>query len=184
MCRDEYLNWLRVPNGVISTVNFGRLPDRSVFGLALMSATPIGCIRLCCLVCCRTSVVGTNAGRSDRRTRVEYQGARGARFEVVPGSAIGRAGSEWVVAAEVVETDRLRARRVSAIQPEWIEPIAGDSVLPRTGTRVERHIWSSGDSRSASRSTGLQSSRDVASHCRQSTRSLLAHVYREGAHCW
>ena len=43
----------------------------------------------------------------DRRTRVEYQGARGARFEVVPGSAIGRAGSEWIVAAEVVETDRL-----------------------------------------------------------------------------
>ena len=58
----------------------------------------------------------------DRRTRVEYQGARGARLRLFP-VCDRSTGSEWVVAAEVVETDRLRARRVSAIQPEWIEPI-------------------------------------------------------------
>jgi hypothetical protein len=51
-------------NGVTSTVNFGKSPDRSVFGLALMRATPIGCIRLCCLVCCRTLVVETIAGQN------------------------------------------------------------------------------------------------------------------------
>ena len=116
----------------------------------------------------------------DRRTRVEYRGARGARFEVVPGSAIGRANGEWVVAAEVVETD-LRARRVSAIQPEWIEPMRATRSLARTGT-VERHIWSSGDS-GASRSTGLQSSR--TSIALSAVDKVAArHVYREGAHCW
>ena len=134
MCRDEYLNWLRVREW---RDLYSQL--RQVAGqIGIRPGTDVGHpdrVHQAVL-----SGLLSNIGRRDerrpqrdRRTRVEYQGARGARFEVVPGSAIGRAGSEWVVAAEVVETDRLRARRVSAIQPEWIEPIAGDSVTRSYG---------------------------------------------------
>ncbi len=129
MCRDEYLHWLRVREwrdlysqlrqvagqiGIRPGTDAGH-PDR------VHQAVLSGLL----------SNIGRRDDRRpqrDRRTRVEYQGARGARFEIVPGSALGRAGSEWIVAAEVVETDRLRARRVSAIQPEWIESIAGELV--------------------------------------------------------
>ena len=40
------------------------------------------------------------------------------------------------MAAELVETDRLRARRVAAIQPEWAESLAGDLVKRSYGEPV------------------------------------------------
>ena len=55
----------------------------------------------------------------------EYQGARGARFAIFPGSAVGRAAPRWVVAAELVETSRLWARTVARVEPEWAEELAG-----------------------------------------------------------
>jgi ATP-dependent helicase HrpA len=60
-----------------------------------------------------------------RRGPREYRGARDARFVIAPGSAV-RAGTNlppWVMAAELVETDRLRARVVVGIQPEWVERV-------------------------------------------------------------
>ncbi len=69
----------------------------------------------------------SHIGMRDRDTR-EYRGARGARFQVAPGSALGRAQPAWVMAAELVETSRLWARGVAAIQPEWAERLAGHLV--------------------------------------------------------
>lgn len=43
---------------------------------------------------------------------------------IFPGSALFNEASEWVVAAELVETSRLFARTVAQIDPAWIEPIA------------------------------------------------------------
>ncbi|WP_369069118.1 ATP-dependent RNA helicase HrpA [Kineococcus terrestris] len=67
-------------------------------------------------------------GRGERPAQQEYLGARGARFAVFPGSALGRRSPDWVVAAELVETTRLWARTVAAIDPRWIEPLAGHVV--------------------------------------------------------
>jgi ATP-dependent helicase HrpA len=58
----------------------------------------------------------------------EFLGARGARFMVFPGSPLAKKPPRWVMAAELVETSRLWARTVARIQPEWIEPLAGDLV--------------------------------------------------------
>jgi ATP-dependent RNA helicase HrpA len=55
----------------------------------------------------------------------DYQGARGARFAIFPGSALGRTAPPWVVAAELVETSRLWARTVAGVEPEWAEELAG-----------------------------------------------------------
>ena len=69
------------------------------------------------------SHLGTRVG-----TTQEYQGARGARFAVFPGSALFRSSPPWVMAAELVETSRLWARVVARVEPEWAEELAGDLV--------------------------------------------------------
>ena len=57
----------------------------------------------------------------------QYLGARGIRFTIWPGSALAKKSStgsgkpRWVMAAELVETRRLHARKVARIEPEWIE---------------------------------------------------------------
>jgi len=51
----------------------------------------------------------------------EYEGARGHRFRIFPGSALARSRPGWLMAAELVETSRTWARTVAAIQPEWLE---------------------------------------------------------------
>jgi ATP-dependent helicase HrpA len=55
----------------------------------------------------------------------EYRGAREARFVVAPGSSLGRRRPTWIMAAELVETNRLRARTVAQIEPGDIERVAG-----------------------------------------------------------
>ncbi|WP_225748321.1 ATP-dependent RNA helicase HrpA [Eikenella sp. Marseille-P7795] len=51
----------------------------------------------------------------------DYTGARGSRFHLFPASALFKAKPKWVMAAELVETTKLYARDVAAIQPERIE---------------------------------------------------------------
>jgi ATP-dependent helicase HrpA len=72
----------------------------------------------------------SHLGLRDERGR-EYQGARGARFMIFPGSALARRGPEWVMAAELVETSRLWGRTVARVDPKWVEPLAGH-LLKRT----------------------------------------------------
>ncbi|RPD87320.1 DUF3418 domain-containing protein [Neisseria weixii] len=51
----------------------------------------------------------------------DYTGARGSHFHLFPASALFKSKPKWVMAAELVETTRIYARDVAAIQPEWIE---------------------------------------------------------------
>ena len=60
-----------------------------------------------------------------------YRGARNLKFRIFPGSALARSGSQWIVAAEIAETQRTYARCVAAVEPSWIEE-ASASVLKRT----------------------------------------------------
>src|SRR5437588_5610293 len=63
----------------------------------------------------------------------EYQGARGSKFAIFPGSGLFKSNPKWVVAAELVETTKLYARIVAKVQPEWIERI-GEHLVKRTHT--------------------------------------------------
>ena len=63
-------------------------------------------------------------GQPKRSTLREYVGARNSRFVVARGSALGTGGASWVMAGELVETNRMWARRVARIRPEWIEHAA------------------------------------------------------------
>jgi ATP-dependent helicase HrpA len=57
-----------------------------------------------------------------------YEGARGIRFHLHPGSALAKKPPKWALAAELVETSRLYARCAGKVEPEWIETVAGDRV--------------------------------------------------------
>ncbi len=65
-------------------------------------------------------------GGKPQRPRPEYRGARGAKFAIFPGSGLRKASPDAVMAAELVETSRLYARTVAAIDTEWAEELAGD----------------------------------------------------------
>ncbi len=58
----------------------------------------------------------------------EYQGARGTRFVLWPGSALARRPPVWVMVAELVETSRLWGRTAGTIEPQWAERLAGELV--------------------------------------------------------
>src|SRR5205823_1397206 len=53
-----------------------------------------------------------------------YTGARGIKFWIHPGSAVKKPG-RWIAGAELVETTRLFARTVGAVEPRWLEDIGG-----------------------------------------------------------
>ena len=54
----------------------------------------------------------------------EYLGTRGVRFHIFPGSPLRRRKPRWVMAANIVETSRVFARRVAQIEPMWVEAAA------------------------------------------------------------
>lgn len=55
-----------------------------------------------------------------------YIAARGREAMIFPGSTLFNRGSDWIVAAEMVETSRLFARVAAHIESEWLEPLGGD----------------------------------------------------------
>ena len=69
----------------------------------------------------------SHLGRREERSR-DYQGTRGSRFVISPPSVLARGAAPWVVAAELVETDRLRARAVAAVSPKWAEELGAHLV--------------------------------------------------------
>ncbi|GAB3941464.1 ATP-dependent RNA helicase HrpA [Corynebacterium tapiri] len=69
----------------------------------------------------------SNIGARDGDSK-EFRGARGTKFLIFPGSALSKKPPEFIMAAELVETSRLWARDVAAIQPSWVERVAKDLI--------------------------------------------------------
>lgn len=111
MCHDEFIHFLRLREWMdlhsqlrraagVKVTNAGAHPDN--VHRALLAGL--------------LSHVGMRDGQ-----RREFRGARDARFVIAPGSALTKRPPEWVMAAELVETNRIYARRVAAIDPGWAE---------------------------------------------------------------
>ncbi len=61
----------------------------------------------------------------------EYQGARGHKFRIFPGSVLGQRSPAWLMAGELVETGRTYARMVAPIEPAWLEQQAAHLIKRR-----------------------------------------------------
>ncbi|MBK5941526.1 ATP-dependent RNA helicase HrpA [Halochromatium roseum] len=71
----------------------------------------------------------SNIGRKDEQR--EYQGARGGRFYIHPGSTLFAATPKWIICAERVETTRQYGRTCARVQPAWVEA-AGQHLVKRS----------------------------------------------------
>jgi ATP-dependent helicase HrpA len=65
-----------------------------------------------------TGFLGSVGALNQRR---EYDGPRGMRFVIAPGTPLAARPPKWLVAGSLLETTRLYARMVAAVNPAWIE---------------------------------------------------------------
>jgi ATP-dependent helicase HrpA len=124
LCRDEYLNYLRVRewqdiHGQLRQVL--RSMGVEVPHPREEAADPRG-VHMSLL-----AGLLSHVGLKDPEKH-EYLGGRGARFAVFPGSALFKKQPRYVMVAELVETSKLWGRMVARIEPEWAEELAGDIV--------------------------------------------------------
>ena len=75
-----------------------------------------------------TGFLGSIGNLDEKR---EYDGPRGMRFVIAPGTPLASKPPKWVVAGSLLETTRLYARMVAAVDAGWIES-AGAHLLKRT----------------------------------------------------
>ncbi len=123
LCKNEYINYLRVREWQDLFAQLRQLAKPLGITLSPEPVDPAGnedAIHISLL-----SGLLSHVGSWDERKR-EYVGARGTRFSVFPGSALFKKSTEWVMAAELVETSRLWARTAARLDPKWVEEVAGD----------------------------------------------------------
>jgi ATP-dependent helicase HrpA len=124
MCHAEYLHYMRVREWQDLAGQLRQAARNVGVTINEQPAAPDDVHRA--LLAGLLSHVGLRNGASR-----EYDGVRGARFTLSPGSALARKPPVWVMVAELVETARLYGHTAAQIQPRWIEPLAGH-LLKRT----------------------------------------------------
>lgn len=72
----------------------------------------------------RALLTGLLANIGQKTDTHEYQGARGSRFAIFPGSTLFKHKPQWIMSADIVETTRLYARTNAKIDPLWVERAA------------------------------------------------------------
>ena len=63
---------------------------------------------------------------AQRKEKMFYQATKGREAMIFPGSGLFESPPPWLVAAEMVETSRLFARKVARIDSGWLEEIGAD----------------------------------------------------------
>ncbi len=122
LCRAEFLNYLRVRewqdvHGQLrqlaraprAPAGGGDPPDRDAVHRSVLAG------------------LLSHVGMRDDAKR-DFQGARNGRFAVAPGSALFKKPPRWVMAAELVETNRVWARVAAPVRPEWAERLGAHLV--------------------------------------------------------
>ena len=121
MCRKEMLNYLRVREWQ----DLHSQLRRSLRTLSLsLDAAPTNpdAVHMALL-----AGLLSHVGLRDAEKR-DYLGARGARWSIVPSSSLAKKAPRWVMAAELVETNRMWGRGVARIDPAWIERVGAHLV--------------------------------------------------------
>ncbi|NUU66482.1 ATP-dependent RNA helicase HrpA [Enterobacteriaceae bacterium BIT-l23] len=121
LCRSDYLNWLRVREWQDIYTQLRQV----VKELGIPVNSEPGDYRS--VHCALLTGLLSHIGMKDT-DKQEFTGARNARFAIFPGSGLFKKPPKWTMVAELVETSRLWGRIAARIDPEWIEPLAGDLI--------------------------------------------------------
>ncbi len=133
LCRSEYLNYLRVREwqDLFSQLRqvagqIGVRPKTPTTGNDPSGVTAGHPDRVHqALLAGLLSHLGFRDGATRDSNGREYRGAHGSKFMIGQGSVVGKLLPRWVIAAELVETNRLWGRMVAVVQPEWAESLGG-----------------------------------------------------------
>ena len=68
----------------------------------------------------RALIAGLPAQVGQREERGLYQGPRGRKFQLFPGSTLARKPPPWVLSATLLDTEKVWALTNAAIEPEWV----------------------------------------------------------------
>ncbi|MFM7067167.1 MAG: ATP-dependent RNA helicase HrpA [Gammaproteobacteria bacterium] len=79
---------------------------------------------------------GATGRARDRPEKGLYDGARGLRFQIAPGTPLRNRSPRWLMAGNIVETQRIYARLVAGLDPAWIEQAAHHLVKRSHGDPV------------------------------------------------
>jgi ATP-dependent helicase HrpA len=140
LCRNEFLNYVRVREWQDLFSQLRQISGQLGIRLGAAEGHPDR-VHQAML----SGLLG-HLGMRDGTTR-EYRGAHGSRFALGRDSAIAKGLPRWVVAAELVETNRLWGHVASEVQPEWAERLGAHLVKrsygephwePRRGAAVCR----------------------------------------------
>ncbi|MEY3970875.1 MAG: hypothetical protein RLZZ80_573 [Pseudomonadota bacterium] len=83
---------------------------------------------------CRIDGPAATIGQASRQRQGPlWQGTHEIKFSVWPGSVLFKKPPRWLMAAEQVETTRLFARTIAAVDPLWIEQAAGHLIKVSVG---------------------------------------------------
>ena len=129
-CREHFLSFLRMREWQ----DLHSQLSQSVAELKLRPGRPVGQLNQMAASytdlhqAILTGFLGSIGELDEKR---EYNGPRGLRFVVAPGTPLASKPPRWIVAGSLVETTRLYARMVAAVDPGWIEG-AGAHLLKRS----------------------------------------------------
>ena len=122
-CRENFLSYVRLREWQELHRQLGEIAEELELKV---NTTPAGYADLH-----QAILTGFLGGIGTLDERREYEGARGTRFLIAPGTPLASRPPKWVVAANLTETTRLYARMVAAVEPQWIES-AGAHLIKRS----------------------------------------------------
>ncbi len=121
LCKKEFLNYLRVREWQDLHSQLRRAL-RSLDLSLDASPTNADAVHMALL-----AGLLSHVGLRDEEKR-EYVGARGARWAIVPSSALAKKAPRWAMTAELVETNRMWGRVAARIDPAWVERVGAHLV--------------------------------------------------------
>ncbi len=130
MCKAEYLHYLRVREWQDLHAQLRAAAKDVRLDASRRTAAPDAEVDLVAVHRALLAGLLSHVGLRDE-VRRDYQGARGARFSISPGSTLFRRQPDYVMAAELVETTRVWARTNARIDPAWAEE-AGAHLVRRS----------------------------------------------------
>lgn len=116
-CKDNFISWLRMREWIDTHRQIKKMLNelKLKFNSSEASYDQIH----------RASLTGFLSQIGFKDEGHEYQGCRQRRFHIFPGSGLFNRGPKWVVASDIVETQKVYARHLAKIEPQWIADKAG-----------------------------------------------------------
>ena len=112
-CKDNFISWMRMREWIDTHRQIKKMLDELKFKFNSSEASYEAIHR--------SLLTGFLSQIGFKEEGHEYQACRQRKFHIFPGSGLFKKGPKWVIASEIVETQKVYARNLAKIEPEWIE---------------------------------------------------------------